>query len=389
MSGLKHAMALACLLGTAGCSANYVTVDRSTDFGDDGRAIHLDAKQRVVLTKKGQDDFGEIVCAEPGADALSAVSGGASLGVGATGTGSASGGASSSEGVGSLSLRTQTTETLKQTLYRICEMYFNRGLDRRMVMSLHQRFQNSTVAIAAIEQLTKATVAQAVAISGTAKAKASAETLLQIENVLKRAEERESQSERRLKESRLDAAKAQRKAREDRDAANRARSAGRPADEVARLDETASRSEAEAAQAQSDLEREEKASRRAKSNREAIAKSHEAAKSAAETEASATASLQATPAGGLAPTDAAGIASVAAAVEKIVLAHMQQDHVRDACVTFLAESAKVQTRTAAQLDKTTEAASRQKLQEALSETQSTAQWCQTYLSNNPVRKNGA
>lgn len=372
-----------------GCSANHVTVDRSTSFGDDGRAIHLDAKQRVVLTKKGAGSFGEIVCAEPGADALSAVSGAGSIGVAATGTGNASGGLSSAETAASLALRTQTTETLKQTLYRICEMYFNRGLDRRMVMSLHQRFQNSTVVIAAIEQLTKATVAQAVALGGSAKAAASAETLMKIENVLKRAEERESQRERRVKESRLAAEKARRTAVSDRAAADDARRSGRPADEVARLGEQAARSEAEADQAESDLEREETASARAKSDREAIQKSHQAAKSSAETEATANASLQVTPAGGLAPTDAAGIASVAGAVEKIVLAHMAQDHVRDACVSFLAESGKISASAMATVASgKLEGAERKALDRTVAETRSTAEWCQTYLSNNPVGTSG-
>lgn len=347
------------------CGANYHTVERHTPFGDDGKAIHLDAKQRVVLTKKGSGSFGEIVCAEPSPSGISAISGGFSFGAGVQGQGAASLANSLAESAVKNELQTQTTETLKQTLFRICEMYFNRGLDQRMVMSLHQRFQNSTVVIAAIEQLTGVTAANTAELGGSAKASATAEVMLQLENTLKTAEERESEREQSVKEARLAQEKANRQADADQQAADDAEAAGRPAEDVTALRDKARESRLAADQAQSDLERSEKARDRAKSDRETAEKLHQNAKTSADTEATATAKTSVNPAGGLKATDAVAVGHIANAVENIVLAHLKQDHVRDACISFMGDYADIKD-----ANLTLELAP-------------TIKWCQEYLKLNP------
>ncbi len=330
---------LSALVVTACANAN--SISRTTLFGKDGSAIHLDAKQRVILTKEGRGNFGEIACAEPGPSALAAYS--SSFGVGGTSptAGAASIAASlagsSSEGAASIDLRTQTTETLKHTLYRICEMYYNSGLNTQMVMQLHERFQDSTVAIVAIEQLTGATVAQAASIGGTSISSSKAETLRERENELDQLEERDRSLERALKEQKLNEARLVRAARSDQIALRAAIKAKKPADEIEALRQTAEDSKLTADQATQDRELTQKRSSRSKRSLKVAEKAVDKAIAEATSQASATASTSQTAAGGL-KVGTGDIKHVADAVQEIVLAMIEKDHTRDSCLTFLSSS---------------------------------------------------
>ena len=94
-------------LAISGCS-KLTSIDRATTTSVN-KAIHLDAKQRVVMSK----DQGKILCAEPSPDALSAFASCLSGSASATGQGAASLAFALSEGAGSIGLRTQTITLLR------------------------------------------------------------------------------------------------------------------------------------------------------------------------------------------------------------------------------------------------------------------------------------
>ncbi len=164
---LLSAMACATSLSITGC-ANLSTVDRSTEFGK-GRAIHLDAPQRLTLTNA--DGW---ACAEPSPDALQAYASSIGLGYGALGKDSASVSQALSASSGSIGLRTQSITLMRDALYRICEMYFNKGISKEAAIQLLQRSQDMSMGILAIEQLTGAVVGQQVTINTNSAASAAA-----------------------------------------------------------------------------------------------------------------------------------------------------------------------------------------------------------------------
>jgi len=165
----------------SGC-ANIATLSRRTELpfeayedkfgtkhtGNNGIAIHLDAKQRLVYAKQ----FGAI-CAEPSPDALSAVSSALSLAAkskdGKTGTVSNS----FTEAVANIGLRTQSIQLMRDALYRVCEAYYSRALNSAQLDELHKRYQDVLVGLLAIEQLTGAVAAKQAILTGAANSDVS------------------------------------------------------------------------------------------------------------------------------------------------------------------------------------------------------------------------
>jgi hypothetical protein len=176
MIRLRSIVALVAL-NALGC-ANVNSIDRRTDLGsiwgafteDRNSAVHLDIKQRVVLAKGG----GDVVCAEPSPDALSAFASAASGGAAAQGYGSAAVAAALSEAASSVGLRTQSITLMRDALYRICEAYYNSELTEADVKLLLTRSQDLTATVVSIEQLTGAVVAQHAALGGSTSAASSA-----------------------------------------------------------------------------------------------------------------------------------------------------------------------------------------------------------------------
>jgi len=142
-----------------GC-ANFNSVTKKKTLSDSIETVFIDAKQRVVYTNNREDDSGAytlpVFCAEPSPDALSVLA--ASGGVDVTtksGLNAAAQGALSEAG-GSIGLRTQSIQLMRDAMYRICEGYANSALDEANFETLHRRFQQSMVTILAVEQLTGA-----------------------------------------------------------------------------------------------------------------------------------------------------------------------------------------------------------------------------------------
>jgi outer membrane protein OmpA-like peptidoglycan-associated protein len=151
--------ALPFLMG--GC-ANLSTVDRQTDLPGGGKAIHLDAAQRLVYWDK--DGHG---CAEPTPDALQAFASSAAAGANVVSKGSVNlsdAFSANSQGVG---LHTQSITLMRDMLYRICEQEQNGKISRTEVMQLLERAQDLTLGVLAIEQLTGAIVARQTPTSST------------------------------------------------------------------------------------------------------------------------------------------------------------------------------------------------------------------------------
>src|SRR5262245_51955865 len=161
-----------------GC-ANINSIGRSSGFGrsSTNKAIHLDIKQRVVISREG----GNIVCAEPSPDALSAFASAGSGGANVQGYGNAAAALAMSEAASSVGLRTQSITLMRDALYRICEAYYNGKLSATDVKLLLTRTQDLTAAVVSIEQLTGAVVAQQAALGGGANAVSSAAMLANAE----------------------------------------------------------------------------------------------------------------------------------------------------------------------------------------------------------------
>lgn len=156
----------------SGC-ANFNTIGRTSSLGGISNvrntAIHLDAQQRVILSKADMTK----VCAEPSPDVMAAYA--VSLGLGANvpkmGGGSlAQGAQNSTAGIG---LRTQSITLMRDALYRICEASMNDMIGPVHNATLLGRGMDLTAVVLAVEQLTGAVVASQPILTGSTDASAS------------------------------------------------------------------------------------------------------------------------------------------------------------------------------------------------------------------------
>lgn len=142
----------------SGC-ANLQTVNRSSDFparsdkSNTGRAVHLDAQQRLLITSaKG-------FCAEPSPDALAAYASALGFGISNPSRNAVSLSNALSSNAGSIGLRTQSITLMRDALYRLCEAQQNGAINQLQMAHLITRSQDLTAVVLAIEQLTGAVVA--------------------------------------------------------------------------------------------------------------------------------------------------------------------------------------------------------------------------------------
>ena len=155
-----HKLLLGLVIATqlAGCTwGNWHSIYRKYDLTDGSpNSLSIGVKQRVVLAKAFSDPK-IIACAEPSPDALSAVTAAIAGRADAQGYGGGDVSLATAESVLNIGLRTQTIQILRDAMYRLCEAYFNGAINQREMISLQKRYQNSMVALLAIEQLTGAT----------------------------------------------------------------------------------------------------------------------------------------------------------------------------------------------------------------------------------------
>jgi hypothetical protein len=157
---LKKSIAISAAAATLCGCAEMTHLTRTRSLGS-SQFILIDAKQRAISSANNMN------CAEPSPDALSALaaSQGANLNT-PSGT-SVAGSLAIAEAAGSIGLRTQSIQLLRDSMFRVCESYQNGQLTPFMVQLLHQRFQTTMVSVLAIEQLTGAMRAPAVLLGGS------------------------------------------------------------------------------------------------------------------------------------------------------------------------------------------------------------------------------
>lgn len=126
----------------------------------DGRSLVLDAEQWAVLNIPRRNGSGNVIgyttCAMPSPDALTAAA--ARGGFQLDNPGNAGGriDVGAMEAAASIGLRTQTIQTLRDGMYRMCEAYAAGGMDEFEYGIMMRRYQSHMVAILAVEQLTGA-----------------------------------------------------------------------------------------------------------------------------------------------------------------------------------------------------------------------------------------
>lgn len=151
---------LALVTTLCGC-ANLNSIYRGIDVH--GSAVSLDAKQRAVFSVPRPNTA--IICAEPSPDALSAYSASLSGTFSNNSSAQAQLAGALAEQSASIGLRTQSIQLMRDAMYRACEGYMSGGVSPSEFYLLQRRFQNLTLGLLAIEQLTGAVKAEQVALS--------------------------------------------------------------------------------------------------------------------------------------------------------------------------------------------------------------------------------
>jgi hypothetical protein len=178
---------LVCASALCGC-ANLDSIYRPLELGSNSNAVALDVKQRAIFSVsrvvKGDDGkFGDskVICAEPSPDALSAYAFGGGLtaamqGATAAAKTQAQMAIAAAETSGSIGLRTQSIQLLRDGLFSNCLAYLNTAVTREQFYELQRRSQNFTLGLLAIEQLTGAVKADQLALGSTSSAATGGDT---------------------------------------------------------------------------------------------------------------------------------------------------------------------------------------------------------------------
>jgi len=150
--------------------AQFTHLTRNLDAQEEGGLVLIDAKQRAILTSKAKlnrdgHPYVPAFCAEPSPDALSAVT--ASLGGDLTTSEDVKAvlRGALSEQAAPIGLRTQSIQLMRDAMFRICELAISGKIGGPAAETLHRRFQQSMVAILAIEQITGPVRPPAVALT--------------------------------------------------------------------------------------------------------------------------------------------------------------------------------------------------------------------------------
>lgn len=167
----------------AGCSANHHSIYRHAQLTTQPTVTLVDAKQRAILSAapaSGASVNTPRFCAEPSPDVFAVIaqslSGGASFGQGSDpkAVQAALNAAFSTSEQGSTIPRTQTTNTLRELMYRTCERYLSGGISDVELSIQAVRDQRLIVSILAIESLTGAVATKPTVIGVSSNASSGA-----------------------------------------------------------------------------------------------------------------------------------------------------------------------------------------------------------------------
>lgn len=144
----------------AGC-ANLDSIYRGLDVN--GKAVAVDVKQRAIFSADAPAKA--VLCAEPSPDALASYGASVSTTLSKATGDQAQIAAALAEQAVSIGLRTQSIQLMRDTMYRACEAYLSGGITAEQLYLLQRRFQNLTLGLLAIEQLTGAVKAEQAALT--------------------------------------------------------------------------------------------------------------------------------------------------------------------------------------------------------------------------------
>ena len=166
------------LVVLAGC-ANWKSIHRSEDIPNSAHVISVDAKQRLLVSNNVTENQLKRFCAEPSPDVFSVLA--SSLGASASAAlapdknmdFAAQFSHASSENAATIE-RSQTTNVLREMMYRNCERYLSGGISGDELIIQAARDQRAIISIMAIDHLTGVPRAQATALSAQATASTGA-----------------------------------------------------------------------------------------------------------------------------------------------------------------------------------------------------------------------
>lgn len=169
----------------------------------DGKILFSDIYQRAILA--GRRDGKLILCAEPSPEGLGAISEVASLDVSAKTKAqlavALAAQVANTESGAYVGLRTQSIQLMRDSMFRLCEGYLAGAIEESSFETLHRRFQQSMVAILAIEQLTGAVAVPPATLSGTAGLGADPKVILDIATQLSETRTRRSEAKEALEKA--------------------------------------------------------------------------------------------------------------------------------------------------------------------------------------------
>lgn len=327
MSGCALALVL------ASC-ANMGSISRTTsipgkDEDSTGKAIHLDVKQRLVITKA----FG-IVCAEPSPDALATYAASLGAGVSVPSQGAVSVAQALNESGASIGLRTQSITLMRDTLYRTCEAYYNKALTGPQVTQLLARAQDLTLAVLAIEQLTGAVAAKQAVLGGAASASSSA-NLLTMQSALNAAQQNEAAKERELQRAKDE----QTRIDGELSAANTKLTAAKAAGDqalITQLTQTVNTLQQQSDAQKGKVTEAQTQREKARQAREAIESNYDSAITSAS--ASAAGSGTFSDADNAVQLNEQSVQHISAAVDNIVVNILNKSHTEDFCLALLTDN---------------------------------------------------
>ncbi len=155
---------IAAAITLAGCTS---TIHKTSQLGHIS-ALSIDAKQRLIVTNPNGgpiDKRRAVVCAEPSPDALVAQAAAISANLKTPKAVEAAFGAANTEAAGSIGLRTQTIQILRDGYYRICEAFMNGSITSEQYKEVIQGVDEFITVVAAIETLGGGTQAPAIKLT--------------------------------------------------------------------------------------------------------------------------------------------------------------------------------------------------------------------------------
>jgi hypothetical protein len=146
-------LGVVCLL-TSAC-ANQTSIFRKTDTPPGQMEImQIDAKQRPITVNRVTNPNLPKVCVDKSPDALSQLAASGNLSIKQASGGEGSLGVAMSEQIQSIAFRTQVTETQQAFMFYVCQLNANGALTDDEVSENTRHFQNTLLAMLAVEQLT-------------------------------------------------------------------------------------------------------------------------------------------------------------------------------------------------------------------------------------------